>query len=145
MTATNLVTAGAFDGTAARETCLRPRLVLIEGGSAGARDARATKPASRLALKQYACAFACSAVVVLALCAASLMTDALGVRARAQELSLLPEVTVVVRDGDTLWDIAESLGVDAPTREVVSWIAERNGVSASLVVGQPLVVPVSGA
>lgn len=142
MTATNLVTAGAFDGTAARETCLRPRLVLIEGG---ARGACATKPAPRLGFRQYACAIACSAVVVLALCAASLMTDALGARARAQELSLLPEATVVVQDGDTLWGIAESLGVDVPTCEVVSWITERNGVSASLVAGQSLVVPVSGA
>lgn len=144
MTATTILTAEAFDGTAARETCRRPHLVLIEGGLGHDREPRRPQPA-RLSLGQYVCALGCTALLVAALCVASLVADALGTGARAQALAQLPETTVVVQDGDTLWGIAESLGVDVPTRELVSWIIERNDVSAAIAAGQRLVVPAPGA
>lgn len=144
MTANTILTAEAFDGTAALETRRQPHLVLIEGGRGHVREERRPQP-SRLSLGQYLCALGCVALLVGALCVASLVSDALGVGSRAQALSQLPEATVVVQDGDTLWGIAESLGVDVPTRELVSWITERNDVSAAIVAGQTLVVPVPGA
>lgn len=141
MTASTMIAAQAYDGNAALETRTRPHLVLIEGGLSREGARHPARPA-RLSLGQRLCAALCCTLVIAALCVASIVADALGAAARTQALDQLPERTVVVDDGDTLWGIAESLGVDGvPTRDIVSWIAERNGTSAALVAGQTLVVP----
>lgn len=141
MTASTMIAAQAYDGNAALETRTYPHLVLIEGGLSREAAHRSERPV-RLSLGQRVCAALCCTLVIASLCIASLVTDALGAAARTQALDQLPERTVVVDDGDTLWGIAESLGVDGvPTRDIVTWIAERNDTDAALVAGQTLVVP----
>ena len=55
---------------------------------------------------------------------------------------LAGESSVVVRPGDTLWSIAESLAPSSDPRAVVDALQERNGLEgADLVPGQVLVVP----
>lgn len=52
--------------------------------------------------------------------------------------------TMVVGDGDTLWDIASDaiVGTDASIREMEQTIKELNGLESSmLVAGQTLIVP----
>lgn len=141
MTASSMIAAQAYDGTAALETRTRPHLVLIEGGLSHEACRRAERPV-RLSLGQRVCAALCCTLVIASLCVASLVADALVAVRRTQTLDQLPERTVIVDDGDTLWGIAESLGVDdVPTRDIVTWITERNGTDAALVAGQSLVVP----
>lgn len=138
----------AFDGTAALAPRTgRPRLVLIEGGCAeGAVEPATRRPAPRSqalsrgqSLLLVAAGVALVAVVVLA----SLAADALRGRAVGEALAAAPTETVVVREGDSLWGIAEGrrpAGVG--TAEVVSWIEEENGLEGGLLTpGQRLVVP----
>jgi LysM domain len=55
-----------------------------------------------------------------------------------------PAQQVVVRDGDTLWSIAQRMRPDADPRATVDAIVRTNGVQAgALVPGQSLTVPLA--
>lgn len=139
-----------IDGTAA----LDPRehgLVLIEGGRAagGARGperarARKVEPA-RLTVRQAALFLALGCGLVVALLAASAVSDSLSRGRVAAAVGALPVETVVVEEGDSLWSIAEERPCEGvSTSELVRWIEEQNGFSGgALVAGQRLVVPAS--
>lgn len=134
----------AFDGTAALRAQEMPQLVLIEGGKSAA--APRAERSGELSRRQSAALIAGGILIVAVLCVASLLTDSLTAAARTQTLANLPEQEVIVQEGDSLWDIARSSGVDGvPIQSVVSWIEERNALSGALLVpGQRLVVPVGG-
>lgn len=141
-TSSNCLTVG-FDGTAALKPSPRAHLVLIEGGR---RSARAQRPVvTPLTFRQSCLLLLVGVLVVGALGLAAVVSDALSAASLERTLSELPERELVVRDGDSLWSIAESLEVeDVATADVVSWISERNGLSdALLVAGQRLTVPSS--
>ena len=64
---------------------------------------------------------------------------ALGTGADAERVA---RSSYVVREGDTLWSIAERVAPDADPRPVVDALAAVNGVDAgSIVPGQLLVIP----
>ncbi len=129
----------AFDGTAALEQ--RPHLVLIRGGLSPRREHG--RVSGRLTPRQSLAFVALGVIVALALCAVSVATDARVAQARERAISQLPEQELVVRDGDSLWSIASSLGIqDVTASDLVSWISERNGLDDALLsAGQRLVVP----
>ena len=57
----------------------------------------------------------------------------------------VPSRTVVVGEGDTLWDIAADVAGDRDIREVVHEIEQLNSLSGpELTVGQKIAVPVGG-
>jgi len=65
--------------------------------------------------------------------------EALGAGPHAERVA---RSSYVVREGDTLWSIAERVAPDADPRPVVDALAAVNGVDAgNLVPGQLLVVP----
>lgn len=144
MTSLTLTTACPCEGTSALAYApAAPRLVLIEGGLD--RTRRQQTPQARLSARQTALLVVAGALVVIAACLAALVSDALASSAAADALSGAATQTVVVRPGDSLWEIAERSQVaGASTSEVVSWIEAANGLSdSSLSVGQRIVVPVS--
>jgi LysM repeat protein len=56
----------------------------------------------------------------------------------------IPTRTVVVGEGDTLWEIAAEVAEDGDIREAVHQIEQLNSLSGpALVVGQEIAVPVS--
>ena len=129
-----------IDGTAA----LDPRehgLVLIEGGRAagGARGpertrARNVEPA-RLTVRQAALFLALGCGLVVALLAASAVSDSLSRGRVAAAVGALPVETVVVEEGDSLWSIAEERPCEGvSTSELVRWIEEQNGFSGGALV-----------
>lgn len=138
-----------FDGTAALESRPCVRLVLIEGGCGKASGTRAgASPArGRLSIGQSAALVVFAVALVGALAVAALVADGLSSSVTTRHIASLPEQELVVRDGDSLWGIADSLGVDGvSTADVVTWIRERNGLDAALLVsGQTLVVPASAS
>ncbi|HEV2086686.1 MAG TPA: LysM peptidoglycan-binding domain-containing protein [Cryptosporangiaceae bacterium] len=78
--------------------------------------------------------------VVLLLAAVLLVLAAAGVT-RADETSAAPP-SVVVREGDTLWSIADRWAPDRPTRETIAEIRRLNGLDGSTVrVGERVVLP----
>lgn len=140
MTRTSYATP-AFDGTAALKPRSGARLVLIEGGrSAATERAEMARP---LSVWQSMAFLALGALLLFALCAASVLTDKLASAASEGVLSGLGEQELVVHDGDSLWSIASSLDLTGvSTEDVASWIFERNALSDSmLLTGQTLVVP----
>ena len=141
MTASNNCLTVGFDGTAALKPSPRAHLVLIEGGR---RPVRGRRPSvTPLTFGQSCLLVLVGVLLVGALGLAAAVSGALSAASLEQTLSELPERELVVRDGDSLWSIAESLEVeDVATADVVSWISERNGLSdALLVAGQRLTVP----
>lgn len=138
-----------FDGTAALESRACARLVLIEGGCGKASGTRAGASCARgrLSIGQSAALVVFAVALVGVLAAAALVADGLSSSVTSRHIASLPEQELVVRDGDSLWGIADSLGVDGvSTADVVTWICERNGLdAASLVSGQTLVVPASAS
>ena len=83
-------------------------------------------------------------VILAVVLASALAEPARSVRS-LEAIDALPTQTVVVQEGDSLWDIARRCGEAASSREVVDWIQERNGIEGGLIVpGQRLVVPVGG-
>ena len=136
------------EGTSA--LAAQPRLVLIEGGRTPetapvrhARTARREVP-SALTARQSAVALLAGVLVVAAVVLASLASDALSARQAATSLAGAPTETVVVRPGETLWEIASAHtlpGVSAS--QALSWIEEANGLAGGLVQpGETLMVPV---
>ena len=141
-----------FGGTAALESRACARLVLIEGGCGKASGTRAGASCARgaqgrLSIGQSAALVVFAVALVGALVVAALVADGLSSSVTSRHIASLPEQELVVRDGDSLWGIADSLGVDGvSTADVVTWICERNGLdAASLVSGQTLVVPASAS
>lgn len=117
-----------------------PFLVLHEGGRNGS-DARhcsaeGVKPMGLRAI--LLCVFASIAIFAGALYlqdrAASSVSRALG---------QLPTSEHVVRDGETLWEIASGCGLDGvSTRDVVEWISQSNSLGGGAIyAGQRLAVP----
>ncbi|MDO4848190.1 MAG: LysM peptidoglycan-binding domain-containing protein [Coriobacteriia bacterium] len=132
-------------GTAALQAEVVPTLVLIEGGMAT--QGRPESPSRRLGSARcgYSFTVLASALLLIVL-AAVLASRGLGARkAVAAQLGAVPTATVRVLEGESLWDIAEEHGVDGvSTKDVVSWIKDRNGLSVSnLSAGQSLLVPAS--
>jgi nucleoid-associated protein YgaU len=83
-------------------------------------------------------------VVVLALAAAVALGSWLGPLVAGGDggLRLAGETSIVVREGDTLWSIAGSLGGDGDVRAVIDEIRRLNGLTdVDLVPGQVLRVP----
>lgn len=145
MTTRTFASLPAFDGTAALSA--RPcGLVLIEGGRARHRQAPARRAPRRPAVLEAGQALrallAGAAVILAVVLASALAEPARSVRS-LEAIDALPTQTVVVQEGDSLWDIARRCGEAASSREVVDWIQERNGIEGGLIVpGQRLVVPV---
>jgi nucleoid-associated protein YgaU len=82
-------------------------------------------------------------VTVLALAAGMVLAAVVGATAdRSSALQLAGENSVVVRPGDTVWDIAVAVGGDGDVRAVVDEIERLNGLDgAALVPGQTLRLP----
>lgn len=127
-------------GTAALEL-ERPQLILHEGGAQAVErcQPQAEVMRSRISFLQIV---ACALVVLLLGVAALFSQNATASRV-AQVLDGAPVSQRFVREGDTLWGIAESCGVGGvSTADTVSWIKEANGLETSAVhVGQQLLVP----
>lgn len=129
-------------GTAALKPQHRRAFVVLEGGATAQRHI-ATLRARREMLSR-ARTLVLGAVLACALSAAALvLTDVTSAAAARQTLDRANTVTIAVRQGDSLWSIAHEHGIaGVEDGRVVSWIEQRNGVSADgLVPGQRLVVP----
>ncbi|WP_346695972.1 LysM peptidoglycan-binding domain-containing protein [Thermophilibacter mediterraneus] len=134
-------TLPAFDGTAALSAG-PARLVLLEGGLGRAGRDAARPPRAPRTRAQEVALVGCAALVVFALVLASSVADKLLATGVSDRLSELPASTVVVGQGDTLWEIAEKSAPGEDARAVVAWIQEANGLEGGLLVpGQELVVP----
>ncbi|HJA29303.1 MAG TPA: LysM peptidoglycan-binding domain-containing protein [Candidatus Olsenella pullicola] len=145
MTYAHALCTPAVDGTAALSE-FEPNLVLIEGGRGACRPRSAREPREEhptLSRSQSALLILSFVSVLLVLCLASLITDALAASSSSAALSKVGAQEVVVSEGDTLWGIAEDAGVSGcSTSDVVSWIVERNGLGdGHLVPGQRIIVP----
>ncbi len=130
-------------GTSALQAEVVPTLVLIEGGKAT--QGRSETPSRRTgaACCGYSFKILASALLLIVL-AAVFASRELGARkAIAAHLEAVPTATVRVLEGESLWDIAEEHGVDGvSTKDVVSWIKDRNGLCVSNIsAGQSLLVP----
>jgi nucleoid-associated protein YgaU len=85
------------------------------------------------------------AAVALALAVGFALAAAVGAALDGDDagLRLVGESSVVVRPGDTLWEIARTVAGDGDVRPVVDEIQRLNGLddAAGLVPGQILVLP----
>jgi LysM domain len=91
---------------------------------------------------------AAMAIAVVALVSAIGRVDAGVARAGAPAATSAPVATasVVVEQGDSLWEIAASLAPDRDPRDVIHEIRDLNGLRGSLIQpGQVLLVPSSVA
>lgn len=132
-------------GTAALQAEVAPALVLIEGGKGAQTGSESCPRRMNTARCGYSFTILVSALLLIVL-AGVLASRALSARkAVVSRLESAPTVSVRVLDGESLWDIAEEHGVDGvPTKDTVSWIKEKNGLSVSnLSAGQSLLVPAS--
>lgn len=143
MTCTAATRRMVFDGTAALDAPERTHLVLIEGGlTASGRSAR-PEATARLSVRQLVVTALVAATAVLLLLLFGALSDARAASVRSAALDGFGERTVVVTEGDTLWSIAQEAGVpNVSVADVVSWMAERNGLDSGLLQpGQRLLVP----
>ena len=124
-----------------------PRLVLIQGGASHQARVDRPLPAASLTLGESFALVLCGLLVILSLAVVSSLVSARAERVSAAAISEREELVVVVGEGDTVWDIAEGHPVEGvTTRELVTWINARNGLSGEpLGLGQRLVVPGSPA
>lgn len=135
------------DGTAALSLAApRPTLTLVHGGLSERPRRERSAAAPGLSRRQALALVATGAALVLALCAASLASEALASQASSAALAAVPTQTVCVLEGDTLWGLAERHGVEGvATQDVVAWIEHQNGLDgAALKAGSRLVVPAGG-
>lgn len=132
-------------GTAALQAESMPLLVLVEGG----RGSRlGSEPAARKTGGARCCrpfVVMASALLIIAFAAVFASSGLSAREAVASRMEAVPTESVRVLDGESLWSIAEKHGVDGvSTRDVVSWIKAKNGISVStLSAGQSLLVPAS--
>ena len=111
----------------------RPHLTLVEGGrSSSALRRRAVYRQRRLAVL--------TAVVVGILVGWSLLNAVVGTPAIPSAGRADVPAAHVVRRGDTLWSIAQSLGLGGDVRDVVGALTDENG-SAPLVPGHVVRIP----
>ena len=107
-------------------------------------------PASPIRLTRRGRRLARTAVIALALLLA-LTIGVLGRGAPVQAGDAPAQVatsTVIVQPGQSLWDVARGLSLDADLRETVARIQELNGLSggagSTVRPGQELIVPLAG-
>ena len=112
--------------------------------------ASAPAPASPIRLTRRGRRLARTAVIALALLLA-LTIGVLGRGAPVQAGDAPAQVatsTVIVEPGQSLWDVARGLSLDADLRETVARIQELNGLSggagSTVRPGQELIVPMAG-
>lgn len=117
-----------------------PYLILHEGGRGASEGRReAVCGVEPLSLRLLAlCVFVCFTVF-----AGALYLQERSAASVFQTLGEAPTSEHVVRDGETLWEIASGCGFDgASTRDVVEWIQQSNSLgTGSIYAGQRLVVP----
>ncbi len=113
-------------------------------------SASAPVPASPIRLTRRGRRLARTAVIALALLLA-LTIGVLGRGAPVQAGDAPAQVatsTVIVEPGQSLWDVARGLSLDADLRETVARIQELNGLSggagSTVRPGQELIVPLAG-
>ena len=84
-----------------------------------------------------------AAALLLAVLVAVIVAGLLVLRAAAADDGVPQRTAVVeVRNGETLWDLAERVAPQSPPKAVVERIRELNGMQGSTVhPGQPLLVP----
>ena len=110
----------------------------------------ASAPASPIRLSRRGRRLARTAVIALAL----LLALTIGVLGRGTPVQAgdapaqVATSTVIVEPGQSLWDVARGLSLDADLRETVARIQELNGLSggagSTVRPGQELIVPMAG-
>lgn len=137
-----------FDGSAALSLEGRS-LVLIEGGrGCSQREGRRERANARHGLTpaQSLRFMVVCGLAVVALLVASMVSDALVAQSVARALSDAPRESIVVSEGESLWEIAQDRCGSLDVRDVVSWIIEENSLpGASVDAGSVLVVPEPGS
>ena len=116
----------------------QPRFIVHEGGASAA-----SKVAEAIEARHGLAVLAAAVLLAVAILGVGLLRDSMVRRDVAIALNSAPVAQRVVRDGDTLWSIAEGCRVnDVSTKDVVSWIEHENALDGGLIVaGQTLVVP----
>lgn len=133
-------------GTAALKPRQRHAFVVLEGGATAQHYIAKLRTRREMLLRSRTLVLA--AVLVFALSVGALvLTSVTSAVAARRALDQTDTVTIAVRQGDSLWGIAHEHGIaGVDDGRIVSWIEQRNGVSADkLVPGQRLVVPASAA
>ena len=99
--------------------------------------------AQKLTLAQSLKAFMAIALLLCALGATLVYSNAAAQAMFEASFSNVPTTTVTVHTGDSLWDIAQDhTPQGCSTSSVVRWITQHNNLDSSLIVsGQKLVVP----
>jgi nucleoid-associated protein YgaU len=115
----------------------RPQLRVLEGGRAGAAQARRR---TYLRRRLVAAVVAVALVAALYLLAGSALAGTAGGGTPSAAAGATSPATHVVQPGDTLWTIAAAAAPDVDVRITVDRIAELNG-RGPLVVGQRLLLP----
>lgn len=111
----------------------RPRLVVLEGGATGGREARAAQPALRITRRGR---------LVLLVLATLALAAALGLRGLGGAGAVEPAHTVSVSPGQTLSEIAARELPSMSISDGIVAIQLANGLSTAQVrAGQQLVVP----
>ena len=128
-----------------------PVFTVIEGGASERAVRRSAQYASRRAERPEVDAgvrvrcFIAFVLVLVTLIGASLITDVVIAQACERSFESVGTESVMVREGDSLWQIAEAHPVEGRSvTDVVQWIQHTNGLNnATLFVGQVLIVPMS--
>ncbi|GAA1119165.1 LysM peptidoglycan-binding domain-containing protein [Nocardiopsis composta] len=116
-----------------------PELLAVPGGAPGERLRLTVR--GRVVAVSLLCALATGALSLLFMTSAAAGASGPGAAAGAFFGTTAPP-TVVVQDGDTLWEIAERVRPDDDTRRTVHEIVELNGLAGTeLEPGQELRVP----
>ena len=111
----------------------RPRLVVLEGGAAGGRSARAAQPALRITRRGR---------LLLLVLATLALTAVLGLRGLGGAGAVEPAHVVAVTPGQTLSEIAARELPSMSISDGIVAIQIANGLSSAQVrAGQQLVVP----
>ena len=111
-----------------------PRLRLVPPAGGPARSPREDSRSRALV--------ALIVTIVLALAVGAALTTLATSLAMGRAIDSAAWHAHVVRDGETLWDIAGSSGVSADTQEIVRAIVDRNGAAGGRVqAGETIMVP----
>lgn len=148
---TTHTTSYATSGNLALVPDEAPVFTVIEGG-APRRSTRTTDQRTPLraefrqgeARLGVRCAIA-FVLVLVTLVGASFISDAVIAAACERSFERIGTESVVVHEGDCLWEIAEAHPVEGRSvNDVIRWIQRTNGLgNGTLYVGQELIVPLS--